>query len=41
MPLMNELGVAATARISFGVYSDLADLDPLFEALARAKTLFG
>ena len=41
MPLMNELGVCSTARISLGVYSDISDLDSLIEAIERAKSLFG
>lgn len=32
-PLHNKLGVPATARISFGIYSDLDDLDRFFAAL--------
>ena len=39
-PLMRRLGVSATARASFYVYSDESDVDALVRALARAKTLF-
>jgi cysteine desulfurase/selenocysteine lyase len=40
-PLMRRLGVSATARISFSVYNDEADLDTLCEALADVDRLFG
>jgi cysteine desulfurase/selenocysteine lyase len=40
-PLMRRLGVSATARASFYVYSDESDVDALVRALERAKTLFG
>ncbi|MDB4883865.1 MAG: cysteine desulfurase, aminotransferase class-v [Gemmatimonadetes bacterium] len=40
-PLMRRLGVAATARASFYVYSDEADVDALVVGLRRAKALFG
>jgi cysteine desulfurase / selenocysteine lyase len=40
-PLMRRLGVAATARASFYVYSDENDVEALVRALERAKTLFG
>ncbi len=40
MPLMKRLNKTATARISFGMYSDLQDIDQLLGALARAKQLF-
>ncbi|HEV7992473.1 MAG TPA: cysteine desulfurase [Gemmatimonadaceae bacterium] len=39
-PLMRRLGVAATARASFYVYSDEADVDALVASLQRAKVLF-
>ena len=39
-PLMRRLGVSATARASFYVYNDEADVDALVRALERAKTLF-
>jgi cysteine desulfurase/selenocysteine lyase len=39
-PLMRRLGVAATARASFYVYSDEADVDALVDGLRRAKSLF-
>jgi cysteine desulfurase/selenocysteine lyase len=40
-PLMRRLGVTATARASFYVYSDESDVDALVRALERAKSLFG
>lgn len=39
-PLMNELGVGATARASLYVYNDQADVDALVDALADADDLF-
>jgi cysteine desulfurase/selenocysteine lyase len=40
-PLMRRLGVPATARASFYVYNDRADVDSLVEALAEARAYFG
>jgi cysteine desulfurase/selenocysteine lyase len=40
-PLMRRLGVAATARASFYLYNDTADVDALAGALEKAATLFG
>ncbi len=40
-PLMDHLGVPATARASFSVYSEQADVDQLTAALHRAGELFG
>jgi len=40
-PLMDRLGVPATARASFGVYNDEADVDALVDAIKAAKELFG
>ena len=39
-PLMRRLGVSATARASFYVYSDSADVDALCSALISAQALF-
>lgn len=39
-PLMRRLGVSATARASFYVYSNGRDVDALIEALAAAQQLF-
>jgi cysteine desulfurase/selenocysteine lyase len=40
-PLMRRLGVPATARASFYVYNDEADVDALAQGLLRARELFG
>ena len=37
MPLHDLLGVAATTRASFGVYSSRADVDALVEAIGAAE----
>lgn len=39
-PLMRRLGVSATARASFYVYSDASDVDALVGALQAAQALF-
>ena len=40
-PLMDYLGVAATARASFGVYSHQDDVDALIGGLERVRKIFG
>jgi cysteine desulfurase/selenocysteine lyase len=40
-PLMRRLGVSATARASFSVYNDEADVDVLVDAIGEADALFG
>ncbi|WP_205214961.1 MULTISPECIES: cysteine desulfurase [Sphingomonas] len=40
-PLMDWLGVPATARASFGAYSDASDVDALIEGLNKVKRIFG
>jgi cysteine desulfurase/selenocysteine lyase len=40
-PLMRLLGVAATARASFYLYNDTADVDSLADALDGASDIFG
>jgi cysteine desulfurase/selenocysteine lyase len=40
-PLMRRLGVGATARASFWVYNDEADVDALVAGLAKARAVFG
>ena len=40
-PLMAYLGVDATARASFGVYSDHTDIAALVRGLARVRKVFG
>lgn len=39
-PLMDRLGLAATARASFGAYSDESDVDALLAAIRAAQVLF-
>ncbi len=39
-PLMERLGVAATARASFGVYTTPAEVDQLFDGLLDARRVF-
>ncbi len=40
-PLMDHLGVAATARASFGIYSDESDLAALIAGIERTRRIFG
>jgi cysteine desulfurase / selenocysteine lyase len=40
-PLMRRMGVSATARASFYVYSDQRDVDALCAALVEARAVFG
>lgn len=40
-PLMDWLGVAATARASFGVYNGAADIDALVKGIERVTRIFG
>jgi cysteine desulfurase/selenocysteine lyase len=40
-PLMDWLGLAATARASFGIYNDESDVDALVRAVKAAQCLFG
>ncbi|WP_068076981.1 cysteine desulfurase [Novosphingobium lentum] len=40
-PLMDHLGVPATARASFGVYSDESDIDALLRGIERTLKIFG
>ncbi|MEE1877791.1 cysteine desulfurase [Altererythrobacter litoralis] len=39
-PLMDHLGVPATARASFGIYSDESDIVALLEGIARTRRIF-
>lgn len=39
-PLMDYLGVPATARASFGLYSTESDVDALLEGIARTRRIF-
>ena len=40
-PLMDYLGIPATARASFGLYSTEEDLDALLAGIARTRRIFG
>lgn len=40
-PLMDYLGVPATARASFGIYSDESDIDALIRGIERTRRIFG
>jgi len=40
-PLMDHLGVTATARASFGLYSDESDIAALLRGIERTKRIFG
>ena len=39
-PLMDQLGVSATARASFGIYNDESDVAALLRGLERVKRIF-
>lgn len=40
-PLMDHLGIAATARASFGIYSNDDDIAALIKGMERVKRIFG
>ena len=40
-PLMEHLGIPATARASFGIYSDEEDIAALMRGIERTKRIFG
>jgi cysteine desulfurase/selenocysteine lyase len=40
-PLMDRLGVTATARATFGLYNTKAEVDVLADALTQVKEIFG
>ncbi len=40
-PLMDHYGIPATARASFGLYSDEADITALMRAMDRVQKIFG
>ncbi|MBP6363139.1 MAG: cysteine desulfurase [Novosphingobium sp.] len=40
-PLMDHLGVPATARASFGLYSDQSDIAALLSGIERTRRIFG
>jgi len=41
MPLLQRLGIPATARASLGLYTVKDDFQPLIEAIRRARKMFG
>jgi len=41
MPLMTRFGIPGTARASFALYNDYADIDALAGSLRKAQKLFG
>ncbi len=40
-PLMAKLGITATARASFGLYSDEEDIAALLRGIERTRRIFG
>jgi cysteine desulfurase / selenocysteine lyase len=40
-PLMDYLGVPATARASFGIYNDEGDVAALIRGIERVQRIFG
>lgn len=40
-PLMDHLGIVATARASFGLYTSKADIDALVAAIQKVREIFG
>jgi cysteine desulfurase/selenocysteine lyase len=40
MPMHDKLGIAATTRISFGIYNDRKDVDRLISALGKVSEIF-
>lgn len=41
MPLMSRFAVPATARVSFGLYNTIHEIDALIDAIMKLKRLFG
>ena len=41
MPLMTRFGIPGTARASFAMYNDFADIDALVAAIRKAQDMFG
>jgi len=41
MPLMERLGVPATARASFALYNTIDEVDRLVDGVRKVKELFG
>jgi len=40
MPLMNEIGVAATSRASFYIYNDKSDVESLFDGIRMTEEVY-
>ena len=40
MPVMQFFGVPATARVSFGLYNSLEEVDILVDSLQKAREMF-
>jgi cysteine desulfurase/selenocysteine lyase len=40
MPLMKQLGISGTVRVSFGIYNTIEDIDKLFDGLEKVKKIF-
>jgi cysteine desulfurase/selenocysteine lyase len=40
-PLLDALGLPATARASFGIYNDESDIDALVRGMERVRKIFG
>jgi cysteine desulfurase/selenocysteine lyase len=40
MPVMQFFNVAATARVSFGLYNTQSEVDALVEALVQVREMF-
>lgn len=41
MPLMKQLGLPGTARVSFGIYNTVEDVEKCIAAIQQVKTIFG
>lgn len=41
MPALHRLGLPATVRVSFGMYSDRGDIEALLAAIAEGRKIFG
>jgi len=41
MPVMQFFNVPATARVSFGLYNTLEEIDILTDALQKTREMFG
>ena len=39
-PLMNKIGISQTARISFGLYNTMEDIDILIQSINKVNDFF-